>query len=148
MNKVFMLLYALIVVSACNETPQRIKIDKPQIQVILSVDSAASLLAQHALLYARTKYKNYDSLGLGKAVDGFVLMKVYPKLLPADFKNVQGYQGGYSEQKGRLYFTGNAASNSAVLMPPGWKQLLLNLSQRLGPVNTEEQVKQLLQRLQ
>jgi hypothetical protein len=93
----------------------------------------------------KTEAEGYDQLGLGGGVDGFRLREVYAGLLPSDFNNVQAYQGSYSEMNGQLYFTGNAASNSAVIERAGMKTLLENLSKRLNiSTNTKSDVDRIL----
>lgn len=84
-------------------------------------------------LIAKTKSSvaHYEKLGFGGGVDGFTLLTLYSNLKPADFMHVSGYQGDYSVENGKLTFTGNAASNSAVLMKEGMIVLLNNLSERL-----------------
>lgn len=75
-------------------------------------------------------FPGYDSLGLGGGADGFLLLKVYPGLLPQDFTGVSAIQGDYSIMEGKLYFTGNAASNSAVLGDKGFRRLMENTAAR------------------
>lgn len=90
----------------------------------------------------------YDRLWLGGGVDGFSLMKVYKGLVPSDFNNVIAYQGEYHETDGKLYFTGHAASNSAVIYRGGMEVLLQNLSKRLGiEPSSKEKVDEMLEKL-
>lgn len=93
-------------------------------------------------------FDEYDAMGLGGEVDGFTLRKVYPGLLPSDFKGVTAYQGDYLEQDGQLFFSGNAASNSAVIRREGMRTLLQNTSARLviSP-HTNEGVDRILEKL-
>ena len=75
---------------------------------------------------------DYDKQGLTDGADGFNFIKVYPGLVPRDFSGVQAYQGHYFEKDGKLFFEGNAASNSGVILRDGMKTLLDNISKRLG----------------
>jgi hypothetical protein len=96
-----------------------------------------------------TTFEDYDKQGLGGEVDGFTLVKTYPGLVPSDFTNVSAYQGSYSEEEGRLMFTGHAASNSAVIRRPGMKTLLENYAKRLGiELRTKADVDELIKKLQ
>jgi hypothetical protein len=79
-----------------------------------------------------TALDGYEKMGLGGGVDGFTLRTAYPNLLPSDFANVQAYQGYYFEQDGQLFYGGNAASNSSVMLREGMRTLLENLSRRTG----------------
>lgn len=73
----------------------------------------------------------YDTLGLGGGSDAFLLRKIFPRLSPTDFEGVTAIMGDYSVQKGELYFTGNSASNSAVLDQKGYGILLERVLRRM-----------------
>ncbi|HEX8332663.1 MAG TPA: hypothetical protein VF622_08565 [Segetibacter sp.] len=91
----------------------------------------------------------YEKLGLARGVDGFVLVKTLPKLLPSDFIDVRALGGEYSVEKGELLYTGNMASNSAVLLREGMRTLLKNCSQRLKlPSTSKEGVIQIISQLE
>jgi len=106
-----------------------------QTQLSHSVIAEDSNLVQSYFIDTITKkcreYHRYDSLGLGGGVDGFLLMKVFPGLAHSDFQQVTALMGDYSLIKGVMHFTGNAASNSAVINENGFKILLKNISMRL-----------------
>jgi hypothetical protein len=94
-------------------------------------EGAISFFQDTITKLVQTTVADYNTLGLGGGVDGFVLMKSFPKLVPSDFVNVVAIGGEYSVEKENLLFTGNAASNSAVLKREGIKTLLQNCSKRL-----------------
>lgn len=97
----------------------------------------------------QTTVADYKKLGLGGGVDGFVLMKTFPKLLPSDFVNVVATGGEYSVEKAQLQYTGNMASNSAVLTREGMRTLLRNCSKRLKlPSDTKEGIIKIIMLLQ
>lgn len=93
--------------------------------------------------------EGYEKMGLAGGVDGFTLRKAYPNLVPADFANVQAYQGYYFEENGELFYSGNAASNSPVILREGMKVLLQNIATRLAvSPHTKEGVDDLLKELE
>jgi heat shock protein HslJ len=92
-----------------------------------------------ALYFADTVTNNviaqtegYEKMGLGGGVTGFLIMKAYTGLVPSDFALVRAQGGNYLVQDGKLYYNGNAASNSPVITPDGMKMLLANASRRLN----------------
>lgn len=98
-----------------------------------SVAEAPAVLTLHfrdRVLDRAKLFPGYDSLGLGGGADGFLLLKIYSGLLPQDFTGVSAIQGDYSVMEGKLYFTGNAASNSAVLDENGFRRLMENTAGR------------------
>jgi hypothetical protein len=97
----------------------------------------------------KASVKDYDKQGLAGGVDGFLLIKTYPKLLPQDFIGVRATGGEYSVQEGKLLYTGNAASNSPVLTRAGMQTLAENGAARLRiPLTTKADVAQLLAALE
>jgi hypothetical protein len=95
-----------------------------------------------------TALDGYAKMGLGGGVDGFTLRMAYPNLIPSDFANVQAYQGYYFEQDGQLFYSGNAASNSSVMLREGMRTLLENLSRRLSiSPHTDTGVDKILEKL-
>jgi hypothetical protein len=93
----------------------------------------------------QTNVEDYEKLGLGGGVDGFVMIKAFPGLLPSDFYNVGAIGGGYSVLNGELSYTGNMASNSAVLTKEGMRTLLQNCSKRLRvSADTKEGIRQII----
>lgn len=88
-----------------------------------------------------------DTPGLS-GVDGFLLRKTFSSLTPQDFIGVEARQGNYTVHKGELSFTGNAASNSAVLTKKGFKTFLNNCSQWLQiPITTKKDIDTILSQL-
>jgi hypothetical protein len=97
---------------------------------------------------AKGSVKDYHNKGLAGGVDGFTLLKIYPGLAPADFAGISTGQGDYSVTNRGLTFTGNAASNSAVINRDGMRKLLSNCSKRLGmPKDRKTDIDQLLLQL-
>lgn len=108
-------------------------------------EGALSYFIEAVTAKVKTTITNYDKLGLGGGVDGFNLVKTYPGLQPSDFTNVTAYQGGYSAENNELFFTGNGASNSAVIEREGMRTLLGNIAKRLGlPADTKSDINRLL----
>ncbi len=87
----------------------------------------------------KTKTTNYETLGLADGVDGFSLLKTFPSLQPQDFTGVVAYQGEYSEKDGELVYTGNAASNSGVLLRAGMQTLFTNVTNRMQVQSTTKE---------
>lgn len=108
-----------------NTTDSTAEIPAPDSQELLSYFTSM------IIANATSTIANYEKLGLGGDIDGFTLLTLYPNLKPADFANVRAYQGNYSVVNGKLTFTGDAASNSAVLKKEGMETLLTNVSTRL-----------------
>ena len=91
---------------------------------------------------------DYEQKGLAGGVDGFTLRETYPQLVPEDFNGVSTPQGDYRAENGKLFFNGNAASNSAVLEREGMRLLLKNCSKRLHiTVNSKRNINQILIKL-
>ncbi len=123
------------------------KTETPSVPV--DADAALTYFSDSVTNKVKTKVANYEKLGLGGGVDGFNLLKVYPNLLPSDFENVQAYQGYYFQQDGKLFYSGHAASNSAVLLREGMLALLDTVSKRFGTSpQTKEGIDQLLLKLE
>src|SRR5688572_20372247 len=97
-------------------------------------ESVLSFFTDTVTSIVKTRTKDYDKLGLGGGVDGFVLRETFPGLVPSDFINVIAIGGEYSVAKGELTYTGNMASNSAVLTKEGMRTLFQNCIKRL-PLN-------------
>ena len=117
-------------------------------EAVATEEASLTYFTDSVILKAKS-LEDYEGLGLGGKVDGFTLRKAYPGLLPADFEKVNAYQGSYSVEDGELLFTGNAASNSAVLEQDGMRTLLNNVSRRLEiPLNTEADVDRILRKLE
>jgi hypothetical protein len=96
----------------------------------------------------KTTVPDYEKKGLAGGVDGFLLLKVYTKLLPSDFSGVQATGGGYSVVNGQLTYTGDMASNSAVITSAGMSTLLRNVSARLAlPADNKVGVNRIMQKL-
>jgi hypothetical protein len=94
-------------------------------------ENMLSYFTNTIMAHATSSINNYEKLGMGGGIDGFTLLTLYPNIKPADFINVQAYQGDYTVENGKLTFTGHAASNSAVLMEEGMSTFLENVSARL-----------------
>ncbi|MES2437120.1 MAG: hypothetical protein V4519_03830 [Patescibacteria group bacterium] len=117
-------------------------------QVTESPESLHAYFVESITAGVKSSLKDYEKLGLDGGVDGFALMKVYPNLIAIDFTNVTTAQGEYSMKNFKLVFTGNAASNSAVLGKEGMQTLLENTSTRFGiTLKTKRDVDHLLKRI-
>ncbi len=114
----------------------------------LSTEVSRAYFTDTVTIKVSSTVENYASLGLGGGVDGFVLVKTYPNLVPSDFIGVLAGGGEYGVYGGKLQFTGHAASNSAVLTKEGMKTLLENIALRLGmPASTTAEVDAILAKI-
>ncbi|MCW3074665.1 MAG: hypothetical protein JWP69_1734 [Flaviaesturariibacter sp.] len=139
---VYLIMSTIFISCADNKAPEQ----TPQSKTITEehLDYFSTALTEKSIPVA----SNADTIGLGSGVNGFLLRKAFPNLVPADFEGVLGRQGNYSVRNGELSFEGNAASTSANLTEEGFKRLLENCSNRLKiPVTGRRDVDTILSRL-
>lgn len=76
---------------------------------------------------------------------GFMLIKAFPGIEPADFVGVSTRNGDYGVFEGRLQFTGNASLDAPAMTLEAMTLLLRNIGRRLSlPTSTEAEVSALV----
>jgi hypothetical protein len=127
---------------------------------VIEPESEASVQAHfiEAIKAKASEYKerhpDVNLAGFSGGVSGFLLIKAFPGMVPADLAGIQGRSisgesgGEYSEREGKLSFFGHAASDSANIPDSEMPELLGNISRRLSmPVRTSADVDALVARI-